>query len=123
MSTEFEELFGEWGQDSEGNPKSLDIETYQGRTGMGESFAAAHTITGLPTFYGSTLVRDSTGNEVTSTASVWVPLGADADRFTLGSRVTLPDPAAPGGSRRTSVLQVSAPDVYGLFGFRVVALA
>lgn len=113
---EFEELFGEWGVTGSGEPTVIVVETYLGKAGAGEQFAAAETVEGLPVLYGTTVVRDGDGNERTSTASIYAPLGATADRFTLNSRVTLPD------GRKASVLAVAAPDVYGLFGFRVVSL-
>lgn len=114
--SEFGDLFGEWGLDSTGTPIPLVVETCLGVGEAGEVFAAPATLSGLPVLYGSTLVRDADGNERTSTATVYAELGAEADRFTLGSRVTLPD------GRVATVLQVAAPDVYGLFGFRVVSL-
>lgn len=114
--SEFLDLFGEWGLHTDGSPTSLSVETRLGISGDGEKFAAAETVTGLPVLYGLTLVRDSDGNEQTSTASVYADLGATADRFTLGSRVRI-----DGGDPRT-VIAVGSPDVYGLFGFRVVNL-
>ena len=114
--SEFMELFGEWGRDTSGAALVLVVETCLGTGGNGEIWAEPVTVEGLPVLYGSTVVRDSDGNERTSTASVYAELGETADRFTLNSRVTLPD------GRVASVLAVAAPDVYGLFGFRVVSL-
>lgn len=114
--SEFTDLFGEWGSDLGAAPVSVEVETRLGASGSGEMYAPAVTVEELPILYGSGTVRDAEGNERTSTATIYIDLDRadDADRFTLESRVTLPD------GRRATVLQVSSPNVYGLFGFKVV---
>lgn len=117
--SEFTDLFGEWGKDLGAEPVQVTVETRLGATGTGEKFAAAEVVSQVPILYGSGTVRDAEGNERTSTATIYIDLDreADAARFTLESRVTLPD------GRRVTVLQVSSPNVYGLFGFKVVNLS
>lgn len=115
--SEFSDLFGEWGVRADGTPRSLTVETFQGEGGWGESYAAAVTLEGLPTFETVRLVRNAQGDEVVSSAQVYAEL-EHAPKFALESRVTLDGP----NPRATKVVQVAAPDAFGLFGFVVVFL-
>lgn len=112
---EFWELWGEWGKDSEGNPKPLSVQAYQGTGQMGPKYAAAVSRPGLPQMPKRRLVRTSGGNEVLSSTAVAIPLSYRAD-FPLHSRVTLAD------GRVSTVLTVDEGDTDGLFGFLVVNL-
>lgn len=115
MASEFEELFGEWGLDSEGEPKPLSVQTFLGEGSTGPVFAPAASHPGLVQFDQERLVRVSEGDERLSSAAVYAPL-ALSGTFTLGSRVTL------ASGRTAAVLTVAKPDVFGLFGFVVVNL-
>lgn len=112
---EFWDLFGEWGKDSEGNPKPCSVETFQGTGQKGPKYAAAVSHPGLPQMPQRRLVRTTGGNEVLSTSALAMPVRLAAD-FPLHSRVTLAD------GRTATVLSVAAGDTQGLFGFMVVNL-
>ena len=111
--TDFEDNFAEWGRDSTGAALTLTVETFLGNGSLGPSYAAPVALPGLPQFRQNRLVRTAQGNEVLASSKVYAPL-AHADKFTLHSRVTLAD------GRASTVLTVSRPDQFGLFGFVVV---
>lgn len=112
---EFWELWGEWGNDSDGNPKPLTVQQYLSTGQLGPKYAAPVSIPGLPQMPQRRLVRTSGGNEVLSSTAVAVP-PEHRDHFTLHSRVTLAD------GRTSTVLTVAEGDTSGLFGFSVVNL-
>lgn len=112
---EFWELWGEWGLDSEGNPKPLSVKPYTGTGQLGAKYGPAVERPGLPQMPKRRLVRSSGGNEVLSTTAVAIPLSYAAD-FPLHSKVTLAD------GRESTVLSVDTGDTNGLFGFLVVNL-
>lgn len=113
--SEFEELFGEWGNDGEGNPLPLSVETYMGAGSRGSVYSEPKSRPGLIQLPQNRLVRTAQGNEVVSSSLVYAPLELSGD-FTLGSRVTLAD------GRTAAVLTIGKPDVYGLLGFVVLNL-
>jgi len=115
MPTEFEELFGEWGQDSNGYPLPLVVEPYLGFTSTGPKFGPSVDHAGLVQLPQDKLVLTSQGNEATSSALVYAPLSMAGD-FPLHSRVTL------ASGRQAAVLSIGSPDVYGIFGFMVLNL-
>jgi len=112
---EFWELWGEWGKDSEGNPKPLTVKPYTGTGQMGPKYAPEVSRPGLPQMPKRRLVRTSGGNEVLSSTAVAIPLSM-RDDFPLHSRVTLAD------GRVSTVLTVDEGDTSGLFGMLVVNL-
>lgn len=112
---EWWELFGEWGRDSDGNPKPLSVETYLGPGQTKPRYAQPADLSGLPQMPQRRLVRNSGGNEVLSTTAVAVPK-SKAGAFALHSRVTLAD------GRTSVVLSVADGDTSGLFAFSVVNL-
>lgn len=116
--SEFQDMFGEWALDVDGEPLSVTVESHQGEGAWSAGLASPQVVTGCPVLTGSGLIRDSNGNEVVCIGSIYVDLEHEhADLFTLHSRVTLPD------GRVGTVEQVSSPNVFGLFGFKVVTLA
>ena len=112
---EFQELFGEWGMDSEEQPLALSVETYKGTGANGAVYKQPVSLPGLPQFPQDRLVRMSTGDEKISSTAVYAPL-SKAEHFTLGSRVTLHS------GRVAAILGLGMPDTFGLFGFVVVNL-
>lgn len=112
---EFWDLFGEWGKDSEGNPKPCSVEKFEGTGQKGPKYATAVSHPGIPQMPRRRLVRNSGGNEVLSTSALAMPVNLAAD-FPLHSRVTLAD------GRTSTVLSVDDGDTWGLFGFVVVNL-
>ena len=80
---------------------TVDVETYQGETGVGESFDDPASVS---CFVDDTthLVRNSMGEEVASSGAVYAAT-ADAPKFTVDSRVTV-------NGRRTTVLLVNVND-------------
>ena len=115
MVSEFEELFGEWGNDSEGVPLPLTVRTYIGDGGDGPKYSEPRSHPGLVQIPQTKLVRTPNGDEAVSSTLVYAPLEL-AGHFTLGSRVT------PADGREVAILTVGKPDVYGLFGFMVLNL-
>lgn len=80
---------------------TVSVETYQGESGVGESYASA---TPVQCFVDDTthLVRNSAGEEVASSGAVYAGT-ADAGKFTVESRVIV-------NGRRTRVLMVNLND-------------
>lgn len=115
MPSEFEELFGEWGLDGNGQPIPLSVEPYLGVGAIGPKFGAPIDHAGLIQLPQEKLVRTAQGDEAVSSALVYAPLDVAGD-FPLGSRVTLAD------GRRAAVLTIGKPDVYGMLGFVVLNL-
>lgn len=107
---EWRELFEEWGNDAEGQPLPLSVQTKSGSGQLGPTFAAPYSIPGLPQMPQTRTIRTSNGNEAVSQTAVYAPK-EHAGRFTLGSRVTLAD------GRVSTVLGIQSPDILGLFAF------
>lgn len=111
--SEFQDLFGEWGNAEDGTPKPLSVEPYLGTGSMGPKYGPSVNLPGLPQSTKRRLVRTALGNEAVSEATVYAPL-EHAASFPLHSRVTL------ASGRVAAILVVSSPDVYGVMGFVVV---
>lgn len=112
---EFWELFGEWGKDSNGDPKPLTVEAYTGPGQVKANYAEPESLPGLPQMPKSRLVRSSGGNEILSGTAVAAPLSY-RHHFPLHSRVTLAD------GRVAAVLVIEEADSLGLFGFLVITV-
>lgn len=83
---EFWELWGEWGEDAEGQPLPLTVRTLVGSGSDGQVWADDVELPGLPQTHKPRLVRNSDGDEITSNTRVLAPLSY-AQHFTLGSLV------------------------------------
>lgn len=112
---EFWELWGEWGQNSDGTPKPLTVERYLGPGQLGPKYAAPESWPGLPQMPKARLVKSSAGNEVLAGTAVAAPLSY-RDSFPLHSRVTLASGLV------ASVLVVEDADTQGIFGFLVISV-
>lgn len=86
--TEFQELYGEWGNDAEGVPLPLSVATYMGTGAKGKLYAAPASLPGLPQMTQAVMVRSSTGDESASSAAVYATIEL-AGHFAPGSLVTL----------------------------------
>lgn len=109
---EWADLFGEWGNGSDGQPLSLSVETYQGpsMSGTGKRYGPPASHPGLVQFPQNRLVRNTDNNEQLSTAAVFAPLEL-RDEFVPHSRVTLAD------GRKATVIALQVADNVELFGF------
>lgn len=83
---EWHALWDEWGLDAEGNPLPLLVQTRTGKGSQGPIYAAERSLPGLVQTHKPRLVRNSDGNEVTSTTRILAPLSL-REVFTLGSLV------------------------------------
>lgn len=97
--TEFDDLFAEWGNDAQGEPLPLVLETYQGSGQRGDVWAEPVELPGLPREGRTRLVRGAQGDERTSTLTIYAP-PEHGPAFTLGSIVVVE-------GRRTAVLAVA----------------
>lgn len=113
---EFTDLFGEWGNRTDGTPKALKVRTLTGQGSEGPVYADEREAIGVPQVGQSRLVRSGTGNEALSTYAIYAPLPEYAGWFTLGSIVTLDDGRTP------AVLAVEDMDMEGLFSYVAVSL-
>lgn len=113
MADSFLEMFGDWGIGRDGQPKPLTVEPFRGQNATGAVYGDKISRPGLPQFGQERLVRNSEGNEATSTAAVYAPMDLRGD-FPLRSRVTLAD------GRVTAVLSVAVNEDADDFSFMVV---
>lgn len=111
--SEFNDLFDEWGLDSEGIPLPLTVQTCTGQGSQGPILGEPVSLPGLPQIPQERLVRNSDGAEVVSSTAVYADLSL-SDHFTLNSVVT------PASGRPARLLTISRPDTFGLFGFLVL---
>lgn len=72
------------------NTETVSVETASAGAGMGPSFASAVPVAGVQVDEARRLVRDESGQQVVSEASIYDETLAHATLFTFGSRVTLP---------------------------------
>lgn len=68
--------------------QTVSVEPFTGQDSYGRTYGPAQTVT-CWVEDGNKLVRDSSGNETVAAATVYASLG-DADKFPVGSRVTMP---------------------------------
>jgi hypothetical protein len=83
---EWRALWGEWGLDAEGEPLPLLLRTKTGQGSQGPIYEPERSLPGLVQTHKPRMVRNSDGDEVTSTTRVLAPLSL-AGAFTLGSLV------------------------------------
>lgn len=107
---EWSDLFGEWGNGSDGEPLPLTVETYQGSGMKAAKYGNPVDHPGLVQFPQNRLVRNTDNNEQLSTAAVFAPLELRAE-FVPHSRVTLAD------GRVATVIALQVADIGELFGF------
>lgn len=112
--SEFEDLYGEWGRDANGNPLPLTLRPYLGSGQDGDVFGAPVELPGLPREDSRRLVRSAQGDEVLSTLTVYAPAPTGA-LFVLGSRVTV-------DNRTGAVLQVKHEQGGDLGDFYTIAV-
>lgn len=79
-------LWAEWGLDDDGKPLPCLVQTKVGQSSQGPIYEPERSLPGLVQTHKPRMVRNSDGDEVTSTTRVLAPPSL-ADVFTLGSLV------------------------------------